>query len=39
MSGRPAASASDQPRNTKAIALGRSFAGTISAIVLAACGV
>jgi hypothetical protein len=39
MSGRPAASASDQPRNTKAMALGLSFSGTISATVLAACGV
>lgn len=38
-SGRPAATDSDQPRKTKEMAPGRSFSGTIMAIVLAACGV
>ena len=37
--GRPPAIASDQPRKTKAMALGRCRSGTISATVAAACGV
>ena len=37
--GSPTATASDQPRKTKAIAPDLSLSGTISATVLAACGV
>ena len=39
ISGSPPATASDQPRNTKAMQAERSAAGTIMATVLAACGV
>ena len=39
MSGRPPATASDQPRKTKAMALGRCASGTIRPTVAAACGV